>query len=167
MNRSTVLSVIALVLGAAMPLSHAGWSDYLDVLKGAVGEGGEIFVLEMGQSINITYLAEQMIRLSGREPGTDVPIVYTGLRPGEKLHEELFHVEEDLSPTSHDKLLLAAHSATDRERIQSLYEELQRASDIFDEEAIRRLLTEAVPELTKTHYPSAATANILNFTRSN
>lgn len=133
----------------------------------AIGEGGEIFVLEMGQSINITYLAEQMIRLSGREPGSDIPIVYTGLRPGEKLHEELFHAEEDLSPTSHDKLLLAAHSATDHERIQSLYEELQHASDIFDEEAIRRLLTEAVPELTKTHDRSAATANVLNFTRSN
>jgi FlaA1/EpsC-like NDP-sugar epimerase len=133
----------------------------------AIGEGGEIFVLEMGQSINITYLAEQMIRLSGREPGSDVPIVFTGLRPGEKLHEELFHAEEDLSPTSHDKLLLAAHSTTDRERVQALFEDLQHASEIFDEDAIRRLLTEAVPELTKARDVSATNANVLNFTRSN
>ena len=133
----------------------------------AIGEGGEIFVLEMGHSINITYLAEQMIRLSGREPGSDVPIVFTGLRPGEKLHEELFHADEDLSPTPHDKLLLAAHSTTDRERIQTLFEELQRASDIFDEEAIRRLLTEAVPEFTKARDVSATNANVINFTRSN
>ena len=133
----------------------------------AIGEGGEIFVLEMGQSINITYLAEQMIRLSGREPGSDVPIVFTGLRPGEKLHEELFHAEEDLSPTSHDKLLLAAHSTTDRERVQALFEDLQHASEIFDEDAIRRLLTEAVPELTKARDVSATNENVLNFTRSN
>jgi FlaA1/EpsC-like NDP-sugar epimerase len=133
----------------------------------AIGEGGEIFVLEMGQSINITYLAEQMIRLSGREPGTDVPIVFTGLRPGEKLHEELFHADEDLSPTSHDKLMLAGHSKTDRKRIQALFEKLQHASEIFDEDVIRRLLIEAVPELTNAPEDSAANANVLNFTRSN
>ena len=72
----------------------------------AIGEGGEIFVMDMGESINIAYLAEQMIRLSGHEPGLDIPIVFTGLRPGEKLHEELFHEDENLSPTRSDKLML-------------------------------------------------------------
>ncbi|PWV58581.1 polysaccharide biosynthesis protein [Plasticicumulans acidivorans] len=73
----------------------------------AVGQGGEIFVLDMGEPVQIRYLAEQMIRLSGQEPGRDIEIVYTGLRPGEKLYEELFHERERLRPTSHAKLLLA------------------------------------------------------------
>ena len=133
----------------------------------AIGEGGEIFVLNMGQSINIAYLAEQMIRLSGREPGDDVPIVFTGLRPGEKLHEELFHAEENLSQTSHDKLMLAGHSKTDRKQIQDIFEALKRASDVFDEDAIRRLLTEAVPELTKANDDRGENANVLNSTRGN
>lgn len=132
----------------------------------AIGRGGEIFVLDMGKSINISYLAEQMIRLSGQEPGTDIPIVYTGLRPGEKLHEELFHAEEDLTPTRHDKLLLAGHSRTDSKRISRLFEELKHACEVFDEDAIRRLLTEAVPELTQDHAADPAQANVLEFSRS-
>jgi len=133
----------------------------------AIGEGGEIFVLDMGESINIAYLAEQMIRLSGREPGADVPIVFTGLRPGEKLHEELFHADEELSPTRHDKLFLAGHSKIDSKRIQRVFEELVHACEIFDEDAIRRLLIEAVPELVEAHDPATANANVLKFTRSN
>ena len=133
----------------------------------AIGEGGEIFVLDMGQSINIAYLAEQMIRLSGREPGSAVSIVFTGLRPGEKLHEELFHAEENLARTAHSKLMLAGHSKTDRKRIREIFEALKHACDIFDETAIRRLLTEAVPELTKTVGEPGDNANVLNFTRSN
>ena len=72
-----------------------------------MGEGGEIFVLDMGEPIKITYLAEQLIRLAGKIPGEDVEIVYTGLRPGEKLYEELFHEQEALRQTSHQKILLA------------------------------------------------------------
>jgi FlaA1/EpsC-like NDP-sugar epimerase len=132
----------------------------------AIGEGGEIFVLDMGESINIAYLAEQMIRLSGHQPGADIPIVFTGLRPGEKLHEELFHTEEALSPTSHDKLLLAGHSRIDRKRIARLFEELVRACDAFDEDVIRRLLVEAVPELTQARGDGQADTNVVKFQRS-
>ncbi len=64
--------------------------------SGAMGKGGEIYVLDMGEPVKITDLAEQMIRLSGHEPNVDIEIQYTGLRPGEKLHEELFHSDEDL-----------------------------------------------------------------------
>ena len=140
----------------------------LILLAGAVGEGGEIFVLDMGEPINITYLAEQMIRLSGREPGEDIHIVYTGLRPGERLNEELFHADEASRPTGHDKLLLARHAAVDRQHIDPLIERLRAASDAFDEAAIDALLREAVPELG-IHAPVTGVTdndNIVSFPRS-
>jgi FlaA1/EpsC-like NDP-sugar epimerase len=72
-----------------------------------IGDGGEICVLDMGEPVKIRYLAEQMIRLSGREPGRDVQIQFIGLRPGEKLYEELFYASEDLTPTRHPKIRVA------------------------------------------------------------
>ncbi len=72
-----------------------------------IGQGGEIFVLDMGEPIKIRYLAEQMIRLSGREPGVEIAIEYVGLRSGEKLYEELFYGSEDLVATLHPKIRVA------------------------------------------------------------
>jgi hypothetical protein len=66
----------------------------------AIGRGGDIFVLNMGEPVSITYLAEQLIHLSGKRPGRDIKIVYTGLRPGEKLSEALFNDDENLLGTS-------------------------------------------------------------------
>ena len=80
---------------------------------GSMGKGGEIFVLDMGEPILIRHLAEQMIRLSGLVPGEHVEIVYTGLRPGEKLYEEILHESEGLQPTEHPKLLLAQSRQVD------------------------------------------------------
>ena len=71
---------------------------------GAMGTGNEVFVLEMGKPVRIADLAANMIRLSGREVGVDAEIVFTGLRPGEKLHEELIIEGEDVTPTSHPKI---------------------------------------------------------------
>ena len=76
---------------------------------GSLGKGGEIFVLDMGHPIKIKELAEQMIRLAGYEPYRDIAVVFTGLRAGEKLSEELFHESEGLIGTGHPKLLLAAY----------------------------------------------------------
>ena len=77
------------------------------ILQAAVlGSGGEIFVLEMGQPVRIVDLARQMIRLSGFQPDEDVPIVFTGLRPGEKLHEELIAQQEEVAATYHDGIMV-------------------------------------------------------------
>ncbi len=77
---------------------------------GSMGQGGEIFVLDMGEPVKIKYLAEQMIQLSGKQLNTDIDIVYSGLRPGEKLYEELFYDSEHQEATKHEKIFLAKHS---------------------------------------------------------
>jgi FlaA1/EpsC-like NDP-sugar epimerase len=74
---------------------------------GAMGQGGEIFVFDMGQPVKIADLAKKMIRMSGREPGKDIQVVYTGLRPGEKLYEELLNNAENTMSTYHDKIMIA------------------------------------------------------------
>ena len=112
----------------------------------ALGDGGEIFVLDMGEPVRIGYLAEQMIRLSGRVPGEDIEIEYTGLRAGEKLYEELFHHREKLEKTAHDKLLLARHRETDWERLNQGIDELARAADAYDEALLLETLEKWVPE---------------------
>jgi FlaA1/EpsC-like NDP-sugar epimerase len=75
-----------------------------------MGRGGEIFLLEMGEPVKILDLAEQMILLAGREPHTEIPIQFVGLRPGEKLHEELWHANEQRDQTAHQKILKVASS---------------------------------------------------------
>ena len=74
---------------------------------GAMGKGGEIFIFDMGESIRIVELAKKMIRLSGMQLGRDIEIVYTGLREGEKLYEELLNVSENSIPTHHEKIMIA------------------------------------------------------------
>ena len=71
-----------------------------------LARGGEIFVLDMGEPVGITEMARDLVRLSGLEPGRDIEIVYTGLRPGEKLTEDLWTGTEELEPTVQDKLLV-------------------------------------------------------------
>jgi len=74
---------------------------------GAMGQGGEIFVFDMGQPVKIAHLARKMILMSGHEPGKDIQIVYTGLRPGEKLYEELLNNSENCMSTYHEKIMIA------------------------------------------------------------
>jgi FlaA1/EpsC-like NDP-sugar epimerase len=112
----------------------------------AVGIGGEVFVLDMGEPIKINYLAEQMVRLAGKVPGMDVEITYTGLRPGEKLFEELFHPSEALVQTPHEKLLLARLREVDWERFEAGVESVEESCHTYDEPALRSLLGALVPE---------------------
>ena len=112
----------------------------------AVGRGGEIFVLDMGEPIKISYLAEQMIRLSGKRPGEDIRIEYVGLRPGEKLTEELFLEHERPMPTEHPKLQLARSVVLDHRVILKSIGELGESCRVFDEAAILRKLRGLVPE---------------------
>jgi FlaA1/EpsC-like NDP-sugar epimerase len=128
----------------------------------AMGQGGEVFVLDMGESINITYLAEQMIRLSGHEPGTDINIVYTGLRPGEKLAEELFRDDENLEQTAHDKLRLANHIRSERREVLYTYEQFKNGVLACDEKSVRATLRSAIPELPE-YESNEQGPTILNF----
>lgn len=111
-----------------------------------LGKGGEIFVLDMGGSVKISYLAEQMIRLSGMEPGVDIEITYTGLRPGEKLFEELFHEKEHLEGTAHEKVLLAQHREVDWIWLNRVLDNISEACVKMDQDRLLAALSELVPE---------------------
>ncbi|RLW53266.1 MAG: polysaccharide biosynthesis protein [gamma proteobacterium symbiont of Stewartia floridana] len=111
-----------------------------------MGEGGEIFVLDMGEPIKISYLAEQMIHLSGRTLGQDIQIEYIGLRPGEKLYEELFHEKEELAKTSHQKVLLAHHRQVDWQWLNGVMQQMSSATETLDSQQLRLLLGQLVPE---------------------
>ena len=163
--------------GGPVTVTHAQVTRYfmtipeasqLILLAAAAGKGGEIFVLDMGKPVNITYLAEQMIRLSGHVPGEDIRIVYTGLRPGEKLHEELFHANEALVPTAHEKLLLAGHTPVDANYVRTLITHLREACGRFDEPLIRDLIRTAVPEFRESEGNSSSTdeGTVIQFKRS-
>lgn len=112
----------------------------------AVGRGGEIFVLDMGAPIRIATLAEQMIQLSGKRPHQDIRIEYTGLRPGEKLYEELFHERERLQPTPYPKLLLAQRRTLDWVAFDRALEALAADCSARRDAAVRAAMHALVPE---------------------
>jgi len=111
------------------------------------GKGGEIFVLDMGEPIRIQYLAEQMIRLAGKQVGEEIEIEYTGLRAGEKLFEELFHPEEALEPTSHEKIFQAKARIFEEHRFLEVLAGFEQAIAIYDARRLYDLLNLMVPEL--------------------
>ncbi|MGR8998079.1 MAG: polysaccharide biosynthesis protein [Gammaproteobacteria bacterium] len=112
----------------------------------AVGKGGEVFVLDMGEPVKISYLAEQMIRLSGKRVGKDIEIKYVGLRVGEKLYEELFHEQEQLIETGYEKLFLAQARLYDSAYWIAHVDELTLACQQDNEEEIKKILQNLVPE---------------------
>jgi FlaA1/EpsC-like NDP-sugar epimerase len=119
----------------------------------ALGSQHAVYTLDMGDAVPIRLLAEQMIRLAGKQPERDIAIVYTGLRAGEKLHEVLFHADERYRPTSHPKILQAEARAVVAEKIASETSRLRDAVARYDLEQLALILRESVPEFA----PSATT----------
>ena len=115
---------------------------------GALAKGGEIFVLDMGEPMRILDLAENLIRLSGYEPYTEMPIEFTGLRPGEKLYEELLMAEEGLQDTENKLIHIGKPIVIDEERFADLLEDLRKAA--FDGSCDIRA---AVKNIVSTYTP--------------
>ncbi|MCD7973903.1 MAG: polysaccharide biosynthesis protein [Candidatus Azobacteroides sp.] len=117
------------------------------VLEAAhMGKGGEIFVFDMGEPVKIADLAKRMIELAGFEPDKDIPIVYTGLRPGEKLYEELLNDEEFSIPTSHKKITMARVREYKYEEIKDCMELLVQKAQAVDIPSTVKIMKEIVPE---------------------
>lgn len=115
----------------------------------AIGNGGEIFVLDMGEPIKISALAEHMINLSGKRLGVDIDIKYTQLRPGEKLYEELFYAKEELEPTDHSKILRAVCKEYNWSDLTNVLDQLQAACNAYDLPRLQQMLQSLVPEMPK------------------
>lgn len=147
-----------LAAGGPLTVTHPDITRYFMTIPEAVililqtcvlGSGGEIFVLDMGKPIKITYLAEQIIRLSGKQPGIDVQIEYTGLRPGEKMHEELFYQNEEMVGTQHKKVFRALSNGVDANFASKLHA-LEKALTKDDNCELLSLLQLLVPEFRKS-----------------
>lgn len=153
-----------LVSGGPLTVTHPDMERYFMTIPEASqlilqamvnGSGGEIFVLDMGKPIKISYLAEQMIRLSGKIPGRDIEIRYTGLRAGEKLFEELFHESEQLKQTAHEKLFQASFRRLDWNELTQTLRLLNTACNRHNNDELHILIKSLVPEFTSCrHVPS-------------
>jgi len=130
----------------------------LIVQAGGVGRGGDVFVLDMGDPVRILDLAHDMIRLSGLEPERDIPIVFSGIRPGEKLHEGLFEDSEEVERTHHDKLMRARRSPISPEWLESELDAVERFVNEGDEpaalERVRAMI--ANPRRADSEQPAVA-----------
>ncbi len=114
----------------------------------AMGGRQVIYTLDMGNPVKIQYVAEQMIRLAGKQPGRDIAIVHTGLRAGEKLHEVLFHADETHRPTTHPKILRAEARGSCPETMAAHMQPLREAVASYDVASIAGIVSACVPEFS-------------------
>lgn len=126
---------------------------------GALGRGGELFMLDMGEMVKIVDLARDLIRLSGLEVGTDIEIRFTGMRPGEKLYEEMFFEHERAVPTDHPKVL-RGHNEFPNHDSQLINDLVAAAMQGVEDAEIRRLLCEIVPDFTTELAVASAPAHV-------
>ena len=121
-------------------------ASQLVLQAGALGTGGEIFILDMGEPVKIVNLAEDMIRLSGLTPYEDVDIVFTGVRKGEKLFEELEITGENLDKTNHPKIFIGKIAEYSNDEVERIVSSFQSAVVESDEPRIRQIFNEVLPE---------------------
>ena len=130
------------------------------------GKGSETFVLDMGEPIKISYLAKQLIRMAGLILGQDIEIVYTGLREGEKLVEELFHNEEKLEKTLHDQISLAESRALNSDSVVNAVRLLTSNIQQSDTDGIEQIMKELVPEyMQRNLVEGTGSARVISFSR--
>ena len=123
---------------------------------GTMGNGGEIYVFDMGKPVKIVDLAKKMIQLAGLKPGKDVEIIYTGLRSGEKLYEELLNDGEKVLPTHHDKINIARVNPMDHEHAKRVIYELIALNERKNSSGVVRKMKEIVPEFVSRNSPFEA-----------
>jgi len=119
---------------------------------GSMGDGSEIFILDMGTPIKIVDMARDLISFSGLEPDRDIKIEFIGLRPGEKLYEELITEGEGIVPTSHEKIMVLKGQTCDQDALNIKIDDLRELAYEQDGEAIKKLLKEIVPEYQPTSH---------------
>lgn len=112
---------------------------------GAMGKGGEVFVLDMGEPVKILDLAHEMIKLSGYEPNKDIPIVFTGVRPGEKLLEEILNPEEGVIATKNKKIFITKLSKVNEEKLDRGFKKLKTVIQTGNQREIRNILRKIIP----------------------
>lgn len=129
-------------------------ASQLVMQAGSMGQGGEIYLLDMGEPVKIVHLAEELIRLSGKEPYEDIAIEFTGLRPGEKLFEELLLAGEGVQPTKHEKICVAASVLEDETQLQQQLEKLYLLAKKMDLNGVIEQLKVLVPEYQPSSNPA-------------
>lgn len=141
--------------GGPVTVTHAEMTRYFMTIPeacqlvleaGCMGKGGEIYVFDMGKSIKILDLAKRMIRLSGLELGKDIQIIFTGLRPGEKLYEELLNPAETSLPTHHQKIMVATVREYDFEKVKTVVNELTHLFGKQNNNDLVKILKKYIPE---------------------
>jgi FlaA1/EpsC-like NDP-sugar epimerase len=123
-------------------------ASQLVLQAGSMGRGGEIFLLDMGEPVKIVKLAEDLIRLSGLRPHEDIKIEYSGLRPGEKLYEELLLAGEGVNTTTHEKICVAKAEEHDLDVLNRQLKPLFAAAKAMELQKVVELLQQIVPEFT-------------------
>lgn len=121
----------------------------LVIQAGVQASGGEIFLLDMGQPVRILELAENLIRLSGLEAYTEIPIQFTGIRPGEKLVEKLVAEDEGMMPTVHDRIFVVSHEPYDFTILENVLNTLRNPDFSFQEQEVVNLLQKLLPNFKK------------------